>query len=158
MMRGPTLIFLALFLKRALPEFFLTTLHLSTSGLALSLVKSARAFLVLVRVSTASVATTKGISGIAEIWCPRAKTSAGTVEAAKAEATAYLFWLIFTLRCHLLQVRVGANILPPRHMLPKAPCPARCVPPPGTLGIRATALPVPQEAADVCVPAHFATE
>jgi len=32
-------------------------------------------------------------------------------------------------------------------MLPKAACPARCVPPPETRGIRATARPVPHDSA-----------
>jgi len=62
-MRGPDLIFLDLFLKRALPLVFFTFLHLVTSASALNLAKSARAFLVLVRVSMALVSTTKGISG-----------------------------------------------------------------------------------------------
>ena len=44
---------------------------------------------------------------------------------------------------------VGANMRPPRHMLPKAPWPARWVPPPGTRGIRDTARPVPQDSAAV---------
>jgi hypothetical protein len=47
-------------------------------------------------------------------------------------------------RCHLRQTLVGANVRPPRHMLPKAPCPAR--------GIRETARPVPQDLADVWWP------
>eukprot|EP00171_Calliarthron_tuberculosum_P014592 IDg14592t1 len=38
-------------------------------------------------------------------------------------------------------------------MFPKAPCPERWVPPPGTRGIRDTARPVPHDAADDCIPA-----
>jgi hypothetical protein len=41
-----------------------------------------------------------------------------------------------------LQTLVGANMRPDLHMLPKAACPARWVPPPETRGIRATARPV----------------
>ena len=44
-----------------------------------------------------------------------------------------------------------------KHTLPKAPCPARWVPPPETRGIRATALPVPQDSAEVCSPACLLT-
>jgi hypothetical protein len=65
----------------------------------------------------------------------------------------HLFWLMLTFRCQRRQVFVGANMRPPRHMFPKAPCPARCVPPPGTRGIRETARPVPQDSALVCMPA-----
>lgn len=72
--------------------------------------------------------------------------------AAMAEQMAYLFWLTFILLCHLLHVFVGANIRPPRHMLPKAPWPDLWVPPPLTLGIRATALPVPHDSAEVWWP------
>ncbi|OMO85632.1 putative Beta-1,3-galactosyltransferase sqv-2 [Corchorus olitorius] len=36
-------------------------------------------------------------------------------------------------------ILVGANMRPPRHMLPKAPWPALWVPPPGTRGIREAA-------------------
>merc|ERR1719158_1519206 len=42
-------------------------------------------------------------------------------------------------------------------MFPKAPWPARCVPPPGTRGIRATARPVHQDAAAVSYPAFAVT-
>ena len=42
-------------------------------------------------------------------------------EAARAVATAYLFCLRLALLCHLLQILMGANILPFLHMLPKAP-------------------------------------
>lgn len=48
-------------------------------------------------------------------------TRAGMPVAAMAEQMAYLFWLTFILLCHLLHVFVGANMRPPRHMLPKAP-------------------------------------
>jgi len=48
---------------------------------------------------------------------------------------------------------VGEYMCPPRHMLPKAPWPARCVPPPGTRGIRDTARPVPHDSAAVWWPA-----
>ena len=84
---------------------------------------------------------------------PRARTSDGSAEAASADATAYRFWLRFTFRCHRRHTFVGANMRPPRHMLPKAPWPARWVPPPGTRGIRDTARPVPHDSADVCMPA-----
>merc|ERR1719353_2881479 len=67
---------------------------------------------------------------------PRAITSAGTPDAATALATAYRFWVRLTLRCHLRHVLVGENMRPPRHMLPKAPWPERCVPPPCTRGMR----------------------
>lgn len=53
-----------------------------------------------------------------------------------------------TLTCHFLKVLVGANILPPLHMFPKAPCPALAVPLPAIRGIRATARPVPQDSAE----------
>jgi len=78
-------------------------------------------------------------------------------EAAKAEATACLFCLRLTFLCHLLQVLRGANILPFLHMLPKAPWPDLWVPEPVTLGILATALPVPQDSAACCIPALEAT-
>ena len=42
----------------------------------------------------------------------------------------------------------GANILPLRHWLPKAPWPDLEVPEPPILGIRATARPVPQDSAE----------
>merc|ERR1719413_68630 len=89
--------------------------------------------------------------------CPRAITRAGTAEAAKADATAYRFCPMLTFLCHLRQVLVGANMRPPRHMLPKAPCPDRDVPPPPTRGIRATARPVPHEEAETCLPARIET-
>ena len=38
--------------------------------------------------------------------------------AARVEVTAYRFGVVFTLRCHFLQVLVGANIWPPQDMLP----------------------------------------
>ena len=74
------------------------------------------------------------------------------------------------------QTLVGANIRPDRHWLPNAARQARCVPPPETRGIRATArpdiflvlrtlpsfsnilyIPVPQDSADVCSPAFSLT-
>lgn len=73
-------------------------------------------------------------------------------EAAMAEQTAYLFWFLLMCLCHFRYVLVGANILPPRHMFPKAPCPLLLVPPPLTRGIRATALPVPHDSAEVWCP------
>ena len=88
---------------------------------------------------------------------PRAMTSDGRADAARADTTAYRFWLRLIFLCHRRQTFVGANIRPPRHMLPKAPWPARCVPPPGTRGIRDTARPVPQDEAAVCMPASKAT-
>lgn len=48
-------------------------------------------------------------------------TRAGTPDAAIAEQRAYLLWLVLIFLCHLRHVFVGANILPPRHMFPKAP-------------------------------------
>jgi len=42
-------------------------------------------------------------------------------------------------------------------MLPKAAYPARWVPDPETLGIRATALPVPQDSAECYIPALVLT-
>ena len=50
-----------------------------------------------------------------------------------------------SIRRHLRQTRLGANMRPPRHMLLNAAWPERFVPPPGTRGIRATARPVPQD-------------
>lgn len=79
-------------------------------------------------------------------------TNAGTPVAAMADVMAYLRWLTFIFLCQRLQVLVGANIRPPRHMLPKAPCPDLWVPPPRTRGIRATARPVPQDSAEVWCP------
>ena len=74
-------------------------------------------------------------------------------EAARAVATAYLLCLRLTLLCHLLQILMGANILPFLHMLPKAPWPDLEVPDPPTLGIRDTALPVPHDSAECFIPA-----
>merc|ERR1719183_2486504 len=85
-------------------------------------------------------------------------TREGRAEAAKADARAKRRWFTLILLCHLRQVLVGANIRPPRHMFPKAPWPARWVPPPGTRGIRDTARPVPQDSAAVCLPATLFTE
>ena len=74
-------------------------------------------------------------------------TSAGSADAAIAVAAAWRFCVTFTLRCHRRHVFVGANIPPPRHMLPKAPAEPMCVPDPLIRGIRDTARPVPQDAA-----------
>lgn len=73
--------------------------------------------------------------------------------AAMAEHMAYLFWATETFLCQRRQVLVGANMCPPRHMLPKAPWPERWVPPPLTRGILATARPVPHDSAEVWWPA-----
>lgn len=54
---------------------------------------------------------------------PLACTSAGTPAAATAAAAAALRWRRFTRRCQRRQGLVGANMRPPRHMLPKAPWP-----------------------------------
>ena len=69
----------------------------------------------------------------------------------------HLFWFRLIFLCQRRQIFVGANIRPPLHILPKAPCPALCVPPPGTRGIRATARPVPQDSALVWWPASYFT-
>merc|ERR1719149_565332 len=108
-------------------------------------------------VDSTEVSSTRGISGTSSTLCPRAMTRAGTAEAARAEATAYLFWVVLIFLCHLRQVLVGAKMRPPRHMLPKAPCPEREVPPPWTRGIRDTARPVPQDCAEVWWPAFIMT-
>lgn len=76
-------------------------------------------------------------------------TRAGTPDAATAETRAYLFWLTLIRRCQRLQGFVGANMRPPLHIFPNAPWPERCVPPPRTRGIRATARPVPHDSAEV---------
>lgn len=52
---------------------------------------------------------------------------------------------------------VGLNMRPPRHMLPKAPAPAACVPPPEIRGMRETARPVPHDSAECCLPASTLT-
>jgi len=91
------------------------------------------------------------------ILCPLAWTKAGMAEAARAAATACLFCLRLTFLCHLLQTLSGANILPFLHMFPKAACPDLWVPDPDTLGIRATALPVPQDLAECFIPASTLT-
>lgn len=78
-------------------------------------------------------------------------------EAAKAEATAWRFCLMLTLLYHLLQVLRGANMRPFLHMLPNAPYPDLWVPLPETLGILATALPVPQDSAECFIPASGLT-
>lgn len=85
---------------------------------------------------------------------PLDMTSAGTPVAAMAEVMAYLRWLTLIFLCQRLQVLVGANMRPPRHIFPKAPWPDLWVPPPLTRGIRATARPVPQDSADVWCPAN----
>ena len=85
-------------------------------------------------------------------------TRAGIPVAAMAEHIAYLRWLMLILRCQRRQVLVGANMRPPRHMLPNAPCPERWVPPPRTRGILATARPVPHDSADVWWPADKITK
>merc|ERR1719478_853815 len=91
--------------------------------------------------------TTRGPSGVPMMRWPRAMTSAGTADAAIADATAYRRWVRLTFRCHLRHGLVGENIRPPRHMLPKAAWPERWVPPPWTRGIRETARPVADDAA-----------
>jgi len=107
--------------------------------------------------SWAALLTTSGISGTSSTLWPLAITRAGTPVAAMALVIAYRRWLMLHRLCHRLQVLSGANILPPRHMLPKAAWPDRWVPPPRTRGIRATARPVPQDSAEVCSPAIFFT-
>merc|ERR1719502_2621376 len=102
--------------------------------------------------------TMSGPSGVPMMRWPRAITRAGTADAAMAEATAYRRWVRFTLRCHLRHVLVGENMRPPRHMLPNAPWPERCVPPPCTRGMRDTARPVPHEAAEGIFPAYLLTQ
>lgn len=92
-----------------------------------------------------------------DILCPLAKTKGVKADPAKAAATACLFYLLLTLRCHLLHVFKGANILPFLHMLPKAAYPDLWVPDPPTLGILATALPVPQDSALCILPAVVET-
>ena len=37
--------------------------------------------------------------------------------------SSHLFWATPTFLCHLRHCLVGANMRPPRHMLPKAACP-----------------------------------
>lgn len=48
-------------------------------------------------------------------------TRAGTPEAAIADTVAYRFCVTLIFLCQRRHTRVGANIRPPRHMLPKAP-------------------------------------
>merc|ERR1719148_599052 len=96
--------------------------------------------------------TTIGSSATSSIRWPRAITRGGRQLAAKAVTTAFRFSLTLTRRCQRRHVLVGLNMPPPRHMFPKAPCPARCVPPPGARGTRATARPVPQDSAAVSYP------
>mmetsp|Transcript_25378 Transcript_25378/g.51897 ORF Transcript_25378/g.51897 Transcript_25378/m.51897 type:complete len:234 (-) Transcript_25378:271-972(-) len=137
-------------------RIFLELAAFSTSSMAPTAARASLAAEVFFRDWTES-STTSGISGTSSMRWPRAMTRAGTAEAARAEATAYLFWVVLILRFHFLQVLVGANMRPPRHMLPKAPCPERLVPPPPTRGIRATARPVPQELAETFLPARTET-
>lgn len=77
--------------------------------------------------------------------------------AATAVAAACLFYLILTLLCHLLHTLIGVDILPFLHWLPNAAYPDLCVPDPETLGIRATALPVPHDSALCYIPAYGLT-
>merc|ERR1719393_1111013 len=102
--------------------------------------------------------TTRGPSGVPMMRWPRAMTSAGTADAAIADATAYRRWVRLTFRCHLSHGLVGENIRPPRHMFPKAAWPERWVPPPWTRGIRETARPVPHDAAEGILPAYLLTQ
>lgn len=53
---------------------------------------------------------------VTSIQLPLDMMSAGRAEAASAEQTAYRFWVTLTLRCQRLQIFVGANIRPPRHI------------------------------------------
>merc|ERR1719389_1309235 len=99
--------------------------------------------------------TTRGNSDTSSIRCPRAITSGGKALAASADTTAWRFCVVFTFLCHRRHVFVGLNIPPPRHWLPNAPWPERCVPPPGTRGIRATARPVPHDSAAVWYPERW---
>ncbi|KAL2464007.1 60S ribosomal protein L4 [Forsythia ovata] len=101
--------------------------------------------------------STDGSSRTDSIRWPRARTSEGTAEATIAETTSCRFWVTFTVLCHRRQILVGANMRPPRHILSKAPCPARWVPPPRTRGVRDTARPVPQDSAEVWWPARLNT-
>ena len=61
---------------------------------------------------------------------------------------------MLTLLCHLLHTLMGANIRPFLTILPNAAYPDLWVPEPATLGIRATALPVPQDSALCYIPAY----
>mmetsp|Transcript_13766 Transcript_13766/g.39155 ORF Transcript_13766/g.39155 Transcript_13766/m.39155 type:complete len:243 (+) Transcript_13766:322-1050(+) len=118
---------------------------------------TAWATFVLSTLARESVSMTSGTSWTLSTRWPRAITRAGSADAARAEQTATRRWFRLVLRLQLRHTLVGANMRPPRHMFPKAPWPARCVPPPETRGIRATARPVPQDSADVCSPACFDT-
>ena len=100
---------------------------------------------------------TSGNSGTASTLCPRAITSGVTADAASADATAYRRWFVLMRWCHLRHCLVGPNMRPERHMLPNAPCPERCVPPPATRGMRETARPVPHDSAEVWWPAFLFT-
>ena len=57
-----------------------------------------------------------------------------------------LSWAV-TLFAHNVDDRTGDYARISRELGEKAPWPARCVPPPGTRGIRDTARPVPQDSA-----------
>ena len=124
------------------------------SDQAFSLRRTPTASLVFFSSSTLSDRT-RGTSAVSSMRWPLDITSAGMPVAAMAEHRAYRFWLVLMRRCQRLQVFVGANMRPPRHMLPKAPWPERWVPPPRTRGMRATARPVPQDSAEVWWPGKF---
>merc|ERR1719186_794728 len=156
--KGPNFWTCLLFLSFPLPALIrLVEYTLATSAQALLRLRNTTASLVLENDWTLS-ATTSGTSEMPWIWWPLAMTKAGTPVAAIAEQMAYLFWAVLTFLCHLLHVLVGANMRPPLHMLPKAPWPDLWVPPPLTLGILATALPVPQDSALVWCPASTFTQ
>mmetsp|Transcript_19336 Transcript_19336/g.61646 ORF Transcript_19336/g.61646 Transcript_19336/m.61646 type:complete len:200 (+) Transcript_19336:750-1349(+) len=130
---------------------------LSTSTCAPTLRSKSTAFCVLAIDST-EASTTRGHSGVSSTRWPRAITSGVTPDAAIAEHAAYRFCVTLIFACHLRHVLVGANMRPPRHMLPYAPWPERCVPPPCTRGMRDTARPVPHEDAAHDLPAYLLTE
>mmetsp|Transcript_67848 Transcript_67848/g.167580 ORF Transcript_67848/g.167580 Transcript_67848/m.167580 type:complete len:274 (+) Transcript_67848:296-1117(+) len=155
--RGPLRCTYLLFLILPLPlRIFFESLTCSTSSKALCALRHSMASLVLVMASI-SLEITRGTSPTLLILWPRAMRRAGTAEAARAEQTATRRSLLFVLAVHFLHVLLGANMRPPRHMLPKAPWPERCVPPPAIRGIRDTARPVPHEMADCCMPAFMLT-
>jgi len=151
--KGPLLYLYFLFLNFPTPDLtFLAFSTLSTSAYAPNLFKNAITSFVFERFSILS-STTNGRFGTSSTLWPLAYTNGVIAEAAKAEATACLFCLRLTFLCHLLHVFNGANILPFLHWLPKAAYPALWVPDPLTLGIRATALPVPHDSAECFIPA-----
>jgi len=96
---------------------------------------------------------TNGNSGILSTLCPLANTSGVHADAARAEATACLLWVMLAFWCHFLHILSGANILAFLHMLPKVAYPDLDVPDPEILGILATALPVPHDSAECSAPA-----